>query len=99
MVDRLCRRLCASLICLVILSAIAIVPPAGHAQGQTPPRAFPEYVNTSGRALPILEGASGQPVRFGDEPWVIKPGERFFSLPWGDAPRFRWGDKSFHYLG
>lgn len=94
---RLRRLLCAGLLGLIISS---VVLPASPALGQAPaPRAYPEYVNTSGRALPILEGSSGQPVRFGDEPWVIKPGERFFSLPWGDAPRFRWGDKSFHYLG
>ena len=73
---------------------------SGHpASGESAPVTFAEYVNTTGRSLPILEGSSGQVVRIGDRPWTLNPGERFFSLPWGDASRFTWDGRSYHYLG
>ncbi|HEX2173508.1 MAG TPA: hypothetical protein VHL09_13815 [Dehalococcoidia bacterium] len=55
--------------------------------------------NTSGRALQVLDGVSGQPVWFGGAPWVIEPGAQFYSHPWGESSRFFYGGQYYHYLG
>ena len=86
-------------LCLLAVGACLFLLSGRSASAESPPVTFPEYVNTSGRALPIIEGSTGKPVRFGDQPWTLNPGERFFSLPWGDAPRFQFDGKSYHYLG
>lgn len=55
--------------------------------------------NTSGRALQVIDGVSGQPVYFGDGPWMIQPGQTFYSFPWQDSSRFFYGNRYYHYIG
>lgn len=55
--------------------------------------------NTSGQALPVLDGRTGEPVWIGDEPWIIRPDQQFLSFPWQGGGRFFYGGLNYHYIG
>lgn len=55
--------------------------------------------NTSGRPLQVVDGVTGQPVSFGGQPWLIEPGQSFYSFPWNDSSRFVFGGTAYHYIG
>lgn len=71
------------------------IPP----QGSAAPVPYTPVVNSSGRSQPVLDGASGQPVYIGSQPWTVAPGETILSHSWGDSPRFVYGGRSYHYIG
>ena len=64
-----------------------------------PVEAQTAVTNTSGRALQVIDGVSGQPVSFGGQPWMILPGETFFTHPWQGGSRFVYGGQAYHYIG
>ena len=65
----------------------------------SPAEAQTAVTNNSGRALQVIDGVSGQPVYFGGEPWMIQPGQTFFTHPWHGSSRFVYGDQAYHYIG
>ena len=72
------------------------VSPAQSALLATP---YTLVTNNSGQAQPVLDGATGQPVYIGDQPWTMAPGETIISHAWGDYPRYVYGGHSYHYMG
>lgn len=70
---------------------------AAPAYSQTP---LPTRItNTTGQALPVLDGQTGEPVWIGDEPWIIRPGQQSLSFPWQNGQRFFYGGLYYHYIG
>lgn len=85
-------------VCLVLAAAAGLgLSRAGIAYSQTSAPTL--VVNTSGYTLPVYDGTTGLPATIGGEPWVIPPGGSFGSYPWGNQPRYVYGDVSFYYIG
>ena len=55
--------------------------------------------NTSGRYLPVIYGNTGAPVFLGNQPWLIAPGEMFYSYSWSPQHYLYWAGMRFHYFG
>lgn len=91
-------------VAVVALVAGLLIAAAGSGWGGADP-AFSQsnlptpVINTSGQALPVLDGVTGEPVWVDDGPWVIRPGQRFLSHPWGTQPRYVYNGLAYHYIG
>ena len=64
-----------------------------------PATPYQVVTNTSGRELPVLEGATGAPVEVGGRPVTIAPGAAMRSHQWGAAPRYCYAGACYHYIG
>ena len=56
-------------------------------------------VNNSGRALPVYDGWTMEPVSFDEEPWVIWPDEEFVAYPWEGYSRIYVDGWAYFFVG
>ncbi len=85
--------------CIITLLLVGLVVPIAPAISAPLATAYSQVTNNSGRTQPVLDGATGQPISIGNQPWTIASGETIFSHAWGSSPRFTFDGQSYHYLG
>ncbi|MSQ15027.1 MAG: hypothetical protein EXR50_04090 [Dehalococcoidia bacterium] len=60
---------------------------------------FVPVINTSGRALPVIDGNTGQQMYVGSQPWTIAPGQQVLSHKWNNADNYCVAGKCYHFIG